>query len=505
MSGDFHGKVEDMATVAEDLWQVAQRVCDLLNTSAAETAASTSVLPVVDRLDDDSLMSLMTATATLRARADAIMSAAAGVVAKRSDRASGYSGLAQREGHRSPVAMVQSLTGATRIEAARHVRFGEAMREARDASAADGDAINGDVGMSPSRDPATGDEPWPWFQAITAAVDAHLISPEAAAAILKGLGDPDEHCTPAMLREAATGLLADAARVNVDDLARQARWARDRLTPEAITIRVEERFQARAWRFGRNASGARTAWVTFDDESADWIETVVDAAMRPRRGGPRFVDKDERERAQQLIDDPRSNDQLVYDLLVDTLHAGVDADPTRVLGTRQAGVRYVITQEAATRRDDDGNLTGIGHLEDTGEAVPGSVIERQLCLSGHVPVIVDECGCPLDVGREQRTFTPKQRVALAVRDGGCLWPGCDQKASYTEAHHINEWWADHGRTDIKDGVLLCRFHHMLLHNNHWRITRSGTDYWLIPPTAIDPTRAPIRLRHKTPLAYARTG
>lgn len=27
------------------------------------------------------------------------------------------------------------------------------------------------------------------------------------------------------------------------------------------------------------------------------------------------------------------------------------------------------------------------------------------------------------------------------------------------------------RTDIDRGILLCRFHHLHLHNNHWRITR----------------------------------
>jgi len=111
--------------------------------------------------------------------------------------------------------------------------------------------------------------------------------------------------------------------------------------------------------------------------------------------------------------------------------------------------------------------------EDGLTVVPAAVAERRLCEAGAVVVTVDSCGNPLDVGREERLFTSKQRIGLAVRDGGCRWPGCDRPASYCEAHHIDEWHRDRGRTDIDRGVLLCRFHHGELHHGGWRITREG--------------------------------
>src|SRR3712207_7604787 len=70
-------------------------------------------------------------------------------------------------------------------------------------------------------------------------------------------------------------------------------------------------------------------------------------------------------------------------------------------------------------------------------------------------------------------------LPICVRDGGCLWPGCDRPPAWCEAHHINQWKRDHGRTDIADGVLLCKHHHLLLHNNGWDIVREGGTYTLI--------------------------
>jgi hypothetical protein len=54
-------------------------------------------------------------------------------------------------------------------------------------------------------------------------------------------------------------------------------------------------------------------------------------------------------------------------------------------------------------------------------------------------------------------------------------------------------------------VPLCRFHHLLLHNNHWEIQRIRGEegFWLIPPPEIDPRRRPTRLHSKSPLLRQR--
>ena len=120
-----------------------------------------------------------------------------------------------------------------------------------------------------------------------------------------------------------------------------------------------------------------------------------------------------------------------------------------------------------------------------------ATVERLACATGLVPIRFDDDGQPLDVGRDQRLFTVRQRIALAARDGGCRFPGCERPPSWCEAHHIEHWYRDGGRTNVADGVLLCRHHHLLVHDNGWRIVRDGARYDVVPPRTVDPAQRPI--------------
>ncbi|MEO8906475.1 MAG: DUF222 domain-containing protein [Microbacteriaceae bacterium] len=487
-----------MTSASQQIREAATRVANsLAEHEEPPTDVATSLPGLVSRFNNDDLTAFLADVASLRAEADAMLAAGAGVVAKRSERALGYAGLAARSGHRSAAGLLQSITGSTRTEAWRQVHLGEAMTES-DAAVQLLEATP-DVNLAPeSSEP--GEEPMapakivPWFEPITRAVTEHLINPEGASALLRGLGQPTESCDAEHLRQAALELLSDAAGAHADDLGKRARWLRDSIDPVGVSERAQRHFDDRKARLGRNGAGARTVWLECDDESAAWFDTIVSTGMRPRRGGPRFVDKAEAERAEAMKNDPRTNEQLVFDLLMGTLRAGALADPKTVFGSRQAGVRVVAMKDELRKRDADGNLTGTAFLEETGEAIAPAMLEHLLCDTGTVQVTVDADGNPLDVGREQRLFTAKQRVALAIRDGGCMDPNCDRPPSYSEAHHIDHWVEHHGETNTADGILLCRFHHMLLHNEHWRIRRNGSEYWLHPPKG-DP-RAPILLRSK---------
>jgi hypothetical protein len=194
------------------------------------------------------------------------------------------------------------------------------------------------------------------------------------------------------------------------------------------------------------------------------------------------VKEEDRARFDAIAKDPRSTERLAADGFLELLRIGADADPGTVFGSRKPAVRVIVTKESLE--------TGEGHgvIQDTGEAVSIGTVRREICTAGTVPIVLDDDGQCVNVGREQRLFTTRQRKGLAVRDGGCIWPGCDRPPSWTEAHHINEWKRDHGKTDIADGVLLCKHHHLLLHNNGWDITRTGGRYTLIPPRSIDPKR-----------------
>jgi hypothetical protein len=116
--------------------------------------------------------------------------------------------------------------------------------------------------------------------------------------------------------------------------------------------------------------------------------------------------------------------------------------------------------------------------------------------------VFDHNGQPLDHGHEQRLFSKRQKAALALRDGGCRWTNCERPPSWCEAHHILWWARDAGPTDIGNGILLCKHHHLLLHNNGWDIIRepdeNGIDlYWLIPPSEVDPQQKRIAMPSKS--------
>jgi Domain of unknown function (DUF222)/HNH endonuclease len=75
---------------------------------------------------------------------------------------------------------------------------------------------------------------------------------------------------------------------------------------------------------------------------------------------------------------------------------------------------------------------------------------------------------PLEVGRATRVVSPAQRTALTVRDGGCVFPGCDRPPGWCEAHHLRHWLHG-GPTDLGNLVLLCWTHHRAVHEGGQRL------------------------------------
>jgi hypothetical protein len=444
----------------------------------------------IDGLADDAVIAVLAAATGLVRAGEKVRIAAAGVTAARSARDAGHNGLAQRRGHRSTTSLIQEITGATKAEAAKHVRLGESLR-----AVAGLDPVEAALDAAPTAaDPVASP---PWDAPLGRALLAGTIGSAQHDAILRGLGGPPAMDDAELWSLAAEQLIAEASERTVEELGRTARAVRDQLDPDGAQRRFDERFDQRSFRLWRDADGVRRGSIAFDDLGGAWAETIFASALRPRRGGPRFIDANEKSLADEIVSDPRTNDQLAYDLFLDVMRAGTLADAKTVFGTRQAGVRVLITQGAL-----DATVQGepaVALVEDDQTTVPGWIVAQQVCQSGLVECSIDGVGNPLDLGREARHFSSKQRVALAIRDGGCRWRGCDRPASYCEAHHLDEF-AKGGRTDIDRGILLCRWHHMELHHGGWRIGREGKgDFVLYPP----PGRGdPIVLTARLALRYA---
>lgn len=435
-------------------------------------------------LSDAAILALMEDVAALANHAGRVQAVLAGVAARRSRREDGHSGLAAGLGHPSPTSLIQAITGGTRADAARQVRVGTALLDGEAPITAE--VVEAGVAAAAA-----------WHESLTRALLDGSLTAAQHDAVRCGLGDPQSAASTAA-REAwsiaAESLIAEASGMPVEELAKRARTVRDTLDPIGAEERYARRFDGRSFRMWVDSDGQHRARIAFDDEMAIWVRTFRDAALRPRRGGPRFVTEEERAIAEELIADGRTNEQLEYDLIMDVLRAGALASAADVFGARQPGVRMIVVTDAASGGDAAAPV--IGHAEDGGDALPGSVIDRARCTTGSVQLSVDRTGNPLDLGREQRLYSSRQRLALAARDGGCLWPGCTRPASYCEAHHCDHFAEDDGRTDIDRGALVCRFHHMFLHNKGWRIKREGKGPFILhPPPGEGP---PVVLASKAP-------
>jgi hypothetical protein len=457
-----------MASTAATLLQKADTVARL-GTSPASFAS----------LSKQNLLDAVQAIADLRHCCDLYTALIAGELNRRSSTDLGAAGLAQQEGYRTPQAMVEGMTGTTKTAAVALVEVGKILAET--------DAVE----TLQREHPELPAPPVPWQAPIAHAVTEGRISIAQADAIRAGLGLPTDAVLPEALTEAARELLEDATTLTAGQLHRRARQLRDDLDDTEVADREKaqlDKQHLKAWKRGDGMVEGRFLYAA---EPGAFLLSVLDELTNPRRGGPRFVKEEDRARFDAIATDPRSTDRLAADGFLELLRIGADADPGTVFGSRKPAVRVIVTKESLETEQ------GHGVIQDTGEAVSIGTIRRAVCTAGSVAVVLDDDGQCVNVGREQRLFTTRQRKGLAVRDGGCIWPGCDRPPSWTEAHHINQWQRDHGKTDIADGVLLCKHHHLLLHNNGWDITRTGGRYTLIPPRSIDPTRTGRDLRTKS--------
>jgi hypothetical protein len=101
-----------------------------------------------------------------------------------------------------------------------------------------------------------------------------------------------------------------------------------------------------------------------------------------------------------------------------------------------------------------------------GTPVSAETLRRVCCDGGIVPAAVDDQGAVLDVGRRTRAIPSAIRRALWIRDQGCRFPGC-MNQRYVHGHHIKHWLHG-GPTSLDNLVLLCAWHHRLLHEAGFR-------------------------------------
>ncbi|HSV66008.1 MAG TPA: DUF222 domain-containing protein [Mycobacteriales bacterium] len=248
----------------------------------------------------------------------------------------------------------------------------------------------------------------------------------------------------------------------------------DELLRRQVEREATEAYTRRDLRICPAGPGLNRVGGFLDTEGAETLRVALDPLAAPRPGDPATGVRDDRTHGQRMAD-------ALVELGERALRMGELPDNGGERPTLVVTMPY----------DKLAAATGVGTL-DGGDVLPASQVRRIACDANIIPAVLGGESLPLDLGRSSRHYVGAARRAIILRDRGCVFPGCDRPYQWCHCHHCVHW-ANGGKTDQNNGVLLCSFHHRAVHHNGWdvRIAKDGLPE-LLPPRSIDPERKPIR-------------
>ena len=232
----------------------------------------------------------------------------------------------------------------------------------------------------------------------------------------------------------------------------------------------EEAHRKRQFRITVDHAGRSRLSGRLDAEATAVLRVAIDALARPRP-------------AADGTRDPRSAAQRNADALHDLCRLALDAERLPEHGGTQPHLIITTSYDALVHDLSAGTL-------DSGVRLSPATIRRLACDAQIIPAVLGSSSELLDLGRTQRIINAQIRTALIARDGGCTFPGCDRPARWCQGHHVRPWAAG-GETSLDNSTLLCGFHHRLIHQGDWKISRRNDGHFAyIPPPHIDPQQRP---------------
>ncbi len=260
---------------------------------------------------------------------------------------------------------------------------------------------------------------------------------------------------------------------------------------EAIVDMPEPKQRDRSWSTSQLPDGSVFGKFVFDKTAAEILETALetarcwDGAADTRTPSMRNADANGENHGHSTHNHdsnatPRHHPhiELVIELQPDCNPAepaetGNPAEP----GTDDPGESTGPNEPASPNGPGHGGGAGDGseHLGLGGCAVTanGRILDSWatdafLCDCVLHRVLRTSAGKVLDYGRSYHSVPPRLWKAVAIRDRGCRFPGCNRKKAWTDAHHIT-WWRRHGETKLDNLLLLCQRHHQMVHKYDWKI------------------------------------
>jgi hypothetical protein len=107
---------------------------------------------------------------------------------------------------------------------------------------------------------------------------------------------------------------------------------------------------------------------------------------------------------------------------------------------------------------------------ENGPVIHPATVRRLLCNARVQTIVEDQGGDVVGVGRMSREPSAWMSRQVRHRDRECRFPGCGARR-FAEAHHM-VFWRHGGRTELDNLILICSFHHKLVHEYGWRVRRS---------------------------------
>lgn len=163
-------------------------------------------------------------------------------------------------------------------------------------------------------------------------------------------------------------------------------------------------------------------------------------------------------------------DQRRADALHDLARTYLAAEPDDRSGEDRHLVVVQVDAESLSERVPAGTLPRCG-VAGGGPLEPRTA-ERLACTGKVSLALADVHGEILHLGRARRLASRAQRRALRLRDGTCVFPGCHQ-SKHLDAHHLTPW-SEGGPTDLDELALLCRRHHVMVHEGGLRLVRAAS-------------------------------
>ena len=249
------------------------------------------------------------------------------------------------------------------------------------------------------------------------------------------------------LKEAEPIFLQAAQKLHPNDLGKVVQRWENVVDADGFLTEHEKRYDRRFLNYSQGWDGMWHLDGVLDPESGATLHAALQALMTPSG-----------------LDDARTPAQRRLDALTEIAARALDSGSLPQTGGERPHVSVEITLDTLKQR------LGAPAAELAGTPVPAETARRLACDAGISRIITGPDSEPLDIGRRTRVIPAGLRRALAHRDKGCAWHGCDYPAAWTDAHHIQHW-ADDGPTSLDNLVLLCRRHHRMTHEGGGQLER----------------------------------